>query len=74
MTPPTRRSTRTSTRTMEQLVEAALFEKYQKYLGFDFEACDTENEAEFENERVHELLMSKICGDWRYGEDGRESW
>jgi len=56
---------------VEYLVEAALIEEYQQRSGIEFEAADNETEQKYKNERFHDLLMNKIYGDWRYGEDGK---
>lgn len=56
---------------MEDVVEAALIEKYQKAAGIEFEDDDVEDDQKYKNEKFHDLLMTKIYGDWRRDENGQ---
>merc|ERR1719410_1433045 len=55
---------------IDHLVEDTLIEEYQKHIGIEFKAEDSELDAKYKNEAYHDLLMNKIYGDWRYDEMG----
>eukprot|EP01084_Bolivina_argentea_P073172 132788_1 len=57
---------------MDYLVENALIEEYQKYLGIEFKREDNEQEQKYKNEQFHDVLMNQIYGDWRYDKNGNE--
>ena len=40
-------------------------------MGLEFEDDDVEDDQKYKNEKFHDLLMTKIYGDWRRDEDGQ---